>query len=102
VLGRPGADGTISTEVAIIADSPAYYHDIVTTGLPLSNDGKPVPEQATSACGLIPKRAKNIDVAKDFLNISSSPERVSESRARAEYSMQTVNREKRPVAARPQ
>ena len=35
-------DGSLSTEVAIIADQQDY-NDIVTYGLALSNDGKPVP-----------------------------------------------------------
>ena len=59
-------DGTISTEVAIIKNKQDY-DDIVTMGLPLSNDGKPVPSQAVNACFLIPKGAKNVAVAKDFL-----------------------------------
>ena len=59
-------DGTISTEVAIIADKEAY-NDIVTMGLPLSNDGKPVPALLTVVDWLIPKAAKNVEVAKDFL-----------------------------------
>jgi multiple sugar transport system substrate-binding protein len=66
-------DGTISTEVAIIADKEAYYHDIVTTGLPLSNDGKQVAAQAGVGCGLIPKGAKNVAVAKDFLKYLIQP-----------------------------
>jgi multiple sugar transport system substrate-binding protein len=66
-------DGTISTEVAIIADQQAYYHDMVTMGLALDNDGKPVPSQAPSACGLIPKGAKNVEVAKDFLKFLIQP-----------------------------
>ena len=66
-------DGTISTEVAIIKNKEDY-NDIVTMGLPLSNDGKPVPSQATPACGLIPKGAKNADVAKDFLKYLLQPE----------------------------
>ena len=41
-------DGTISTEVAIIKNEQDY-DDIVTMGLALSNDGKPVPSQATNA-----------------------------------------------------
>jgi multiple sugar transport system substrate-binding protein len=67
-------DGTISTEVAIIADKEAYYHDIVTMSLPLSNDGKPVPAQLTVANWLIPKAAKNVDVAKDFLKYLIQPQ----------------------------
>jgi multiple sugar transport system substrate-binding protein len=59
-------DGTISTEVALFADKDAY-NDIVTMGLPLSNEGKPVPAQLTVVDFVIPKGAKNVDVAKDFL-----------------------------------
>src|SRR5215813_420866 len=65
-------DGSISTEVAIIKKEQDY-NDIVTMGLPLGNDGKPVPSQAGSLCGLIPKGAKNIDVAKDFLKYLIQP-----------------------------
>jgi multiple sugar transport system substrate-binding protein len=65
-------DGTISTEVAII-DNKQDYDDIVTMGLPLDNDGKPVPCQVTATCGLIPKGAKNVDVAKDFLKYLIQP-----------------------------
>jgi multiple sugar transport system substrate-binding protein len=66
-------DGTISTEVAIISNQDDY-NDIVTMGLPLSNDGKPVPSQLTAANALIPKGAKNIDVAKDFLKYFIQPQ----------------------------
>jgi multiple sugar transport system substrate-binding protein len=65
-------DGTISTEVAII-DNQQDYHDILTMGLPLNNDGKPVPSQVNNACGLIPKGAKNVEVAKDFLKYLIQP-----------------------------
>jgi multiple sugar transport system substrate-binding protein len=59
-------DGSLSTEVAIIKNQQDY-NDIVTMGYALSNDGKPVPAQQGSLCGLIPKGAKNVAVAKDFL-----------------------------------
>jgi multiple sugar transport system substrate-binding protein len=65
-------DGTISTEVAVIHDSQAY-NDIVTMGLPLDNSGKPVPSQAGCGCALIPKGAKNVAAAKDFLKYLSQP-----------------------------
>src|SRR5207245_11137618 len=48
--------------------------DIVTMGLPLGNDGKPVPSQAGSFCGLIPKGAKNVAVAKDFFKYLIQPQ----------------------------
>jgi multiple sugar transport system substrate-binding protein len=70
-------DGTISTEVAIFKNQQ-NYNDIVTMGLPLSNDGKPVPSQAINACGLIPKGAKNVEVAKDFLKYFIQPKVNSE------------------------
>ena len=65
-------DGTISTEVAIFAKKEDY-NDIVTTGLALSNEGKPVPSQSASTCGMIPKGAKNVEVAKDFLKYLIQP-----------------------------
>ena len=65
-------EGSLSTEVAIIKNQQDY-NDIVTMGLPLSNDGKPVPAQQGSLCGLIPKGAKNVEVAKDFLKYLIQP-----------------------------
>jgi len=65
-------DGSLSTEVAIIKKAQDYS-DILTMGLALSNDGKPVPSQAGSLCGLIPKGAKNVEVAKDFLRYLIQP-----------------------------
>jgi len=65
-------DGSLSTEVAIIKNRQDY-DDIVTMGLPLSNDSKPVASVANSLCGLIPKGAPNIAVAKDFLKYLIQP-----------------------------
>jgi multiple sugar transport system substrate-binding protein len=65
-------DGTISTEVAVIHDED-NYRDIVTMGLPLGNDGKQVPSMAANGCGLLPKGAKNVEVAKDFLTYFIQP-----------------------------
>jgi multiple sugar transport system substrate-binding protein len=70
-------DGTISTEVAIIKDQQEY-DDIVVMGLPLSNDSKTVPTQVTNAGGMIPKGAKNIEVAKDFLKYLIQPKVAGE------------------------
>jgi len=66
-------DGSISTEVAIISKKQEY-DDILTMGLPLSNDGKPVPSRVGSVFGLIPKGAKNVEVAKDFLKYLIQPQ----------------------------
>jgi multiple sugar transport system substrate-binding protein len=65
-------DGTISTEVALWNDKEAY-NDILTLGLPLSNEGKPLPSVVGIAAAVVPKGAKNIPVAKEFLKYSIEP-----------------------------
>jgi multiple sugar transport system substrate-binding protein len=70
-------DGSISTEVAIY-NKKEEYDDIVTMGLALSNDGKLVPSQARTTGGLIPKGAKNVAVAKEFLTYLIEPKVVNE------------------------
>src|SRR6202166_86390 len=72
-------DGSLSTEVAVLSQGKKEdYDDIVTMGLALSNDGTPVPSRAGSLCGLIPKGAKNIPVAKDFLKYLIQPKVINE------------------------
>jgi multiple sugar transport system substrate-binding protein len=68
---------SLSTEVAIIKNQQDY-NDIVTMPLPLSNDGKPVPVEQGSLCGLIPKGAKNVEVAKEFLKYLIQPQVLNE------------------------
>ena len=70
-------DGTISTEVAIIKNKEEY-DDIVVMGLPLSNDGTVIPSQLTVTSKLIPKGAKNVEVAKDFLKYFIQPQVLNE------------------------
>jgi len=65
-------DGTISTEVALWKEKDEY-NDILTLDLPLSNDGTPLPSQIGAAVAVVPKGAKNIEVAKDFLKFSIEP-----------------------------
>jgi multiple sugar transport system substrate-binding protein len=65
-------DGTISTEVAIY-DKKEDYNDIVTMGLPLGNDGKPITNQIITNGAAIPKGAKNIPAAKEFLKYLAQP-----------------------------
>jgi multiple sugar transport system substrate-binding protein len=72
-------DGTISTEVAVLSQGKKDdYDSILTMGLALSNDGKPVPSQAGGLAGLIPKGAKNVVVAKDFLKYLIQPNVLNE------------------------
>src|SRR6202171_5765347 len=70
-------DGTISTEVAIFKNKEDS-DDVVTQGLPLDNNGKPVTAQVTHTGGMIPKGAKNVDVAKDFLKYLVQPQVLNE------------------------
>ncbi len=65
-------DGTISTEVALWGNKEEY-NDILTLGLPLSNDGKPLPSIQGTNAAVIPKGANNIAVAKEFLKYSIEP-----------------------------
>jgi multiple sugar transport system substrate-binding protein len=65
-------DGTISTELAMIHD-PDKYNDVVTLGLPNDNDGKPIASPLEVGGAFVPKGAKNVDVAKDFLKYVIQP-----------------------------
>jgi multiple sugar transport system substrate-binding protein len=67
-------DGKISTELAMINDNQAYYHDSVTMGLPNGNDGKPMPAQLGAGRGFIPQGAKNVVIVKEFMKFSSQPQ----------------------------
>jgi multiple sugar transport system substrate-binding protein len=70
-------DGTISTEVALY-HKKEEYDDIVTMSLPLDNAGKPVPAQLGVQGAFIPKGAKSVEVAKDFLKYIIQPKVVNE------------------------
>jgi multiple sugar transport system substrate-binding protein len=65
-------DGTISTELAMIHD-PEKYNDVVTLGLPNDNAGKPIPSALVVSGAFIPKGAKHIDVARDFVKYVIQP-----------------------------
>jgi multiple sugar transport system substrate-binding protein len=70
-------DGTISTEVAIY-DKKEDYDAIETRGLPLGNDGKPLTAQIITDGAMIPKGAKNITAAKEFLKYAAQPKVLNE------------------------
>jgi len=70
-------DGTISTEVAIY-DKKEDYNDVVTRGLPLGNDGKELTAQIIAFGPVIPKGAKNVPAAKEFLKYSVQPKVLNE------------------------
>jgi multiple sugar transport system substrate-binding protein len=70
-------DGSLSTEVALYKKK-AEYDDIVTHGMPLGNDGKEVPSPMPIFGALVPKGAKNITVAKEFLKYAAQPNTLNE------------------------
>jgi multiple sugar transport system substrate-binding protein len=71
-------DGSLSTELPHIKNTQEYEHDIITGRLPLSNDGKQLPVQAGVFGPMIPKGAKNVDVAKEFVKYAIQPEVLNE------------------------
>jgi multiple sugar transport system substrate-binding protein len=66
-------DGTLSTELAMIKDKKAFYEDMKTIAPKLKNDGTPMKTQVNAGGGFIPKGAKNIEVAKDFMKYFMQP-----------------------------
>jgi len=71
-------DGTLSPELAMIKDRKAYYDDAVVMGLPNRNDGTPMMAVTGAGGGFIPKGAKNVAVAKDFMKYFIQPTVMNE------------------------
>jgi multiple sugar transport system substrate-binding protein len=74
-------DGTLSTEVAVKEKHPDwYFKDMVTHGIGYPNDnaGKPIPAIVGVTSWMIPKGAKNVTVAKEFLKYFAQPKVVGE------------------------
>ena len=71
-------DGTLSTELAMISDKQAFYHDMQTLAPKLKNDGTPMKTQINAGGGFIPKGAKNAEVAKDFMKYFMQPDVMNE------------------------
>jgi multiple sugar transport system substrate-binding protein len=69
-------DGTISTEVAIKEQDER--NQVTTMGLTLDNSGKPMSAQLGVGGAFIPKGAKNIDVAKEFMKFLIQPNVVND------------------------
>ncbi len=67
-------DGTLSTELAMLRKQRDEYDDVVTMPPQLDNHGKQMMTQMNYAAAMIPKGAKNIEVAKDFQRYLITPE----------------------------
>lgn len=71
-------DGTLSPELAWKGHEKEYYHEMRVLSLPLMNDGKTqMPCQVGAGGGFIPKGAKNIEVAKDFMKFFIQPQVIN-------------------------
>jgi multiple sugar transport system substrate-binding protein len=66
-----------STEVAVY-NNKAEYDDILTHGMPVGDDGKELPSPMAVFGALIPKGAKNVTVATDFLKYAVRPNVLNE------------------------
>ena len=62
----------------MIRHEKAYYEEMRVTGLPLTNDGKTDARQVGAGGGFIPKGAKNVEVAKDFMRFFMQPQVMNE------------------------
>ena len=70
-------NGSMSMELALI-DRKEEYADNVTHSVANNNEGKPLPAQIGIFGAVIPKGAKNVEVAKDFLKYAIEPEVLNE------------------------
>jgi multiple sugar transport system substrate-binding protein len=71
-------DGTLSTELAMISNKQAFYHEMVTLAPKLKNDGTAMKTQVNAGGGFIPKGAKGMEVAKDFMKYFMQPKVMNE------------------------
>ena len=96
-------DGSLSTELAMIKDKQAYYEEMQTVGLPLSNDGKPMPAQV-GAGGCSSRRAPRTSRSprtSSVLHAAGGDEREPEGRAGPHGAVDTAHCEGRSLVARP-
>src|SRR6516162_4676492 len=70
-------DGSISTELALYSNREEY-NDILTHELPLSNDGEKLPAQVVGFGPVIPKGAKKVAAAKEYINYMREPKVLNE------------------------
>jgi len=79
-------NATISIAAAQMDKPDLYYKEIITRGVPLGNDGKPVASVLAIAPTIIPKGSKNVDAAKallrDFIQPANINAYLKETRAR--------------------
>ena len=67
-------DGTLSTELGMLRKQKDEYNDVITMPPQLDNNGQQMMTQMGIAATMIPKGAKNVEVAKDFQKFLITPE----------------------------
>ncbi len=72
-------DGTLSTELAMLRKQKAEYNDVITMPPQLDNNGKQMITQIGVAATMIPKGAKNVELAKDFMKFVINPRSTASS-----------------------
>jgi multiple sugar transport system substrate-binding protein len=71
-------DGTLSTELAMLRKQKDEYNEVLTIPPQLDNSGQQMITQIDPVASMIPKGAKNINVAKEFQKYLITPEANSE------------------------
>lgn len=72
-------DGTLSPELAMLKNNrKGYYEEAVVMGLPNRNDGTQMPAIQGAGGGFIPRGAKNVSTAKDFMTFFMQPQVTNE------------------------
>ena len=95
-------DGTLSTELAMIKDKQAFYHDMVTLAPISKNDGTPMKTQVGTGGGFIPKGAqerRGRQGLHEILHAAEGDEREPEGRSRPLGAGDPVARAYRSVLA---
>jgi multiple sugar transport system substrate-binding protein len=67
-------DGTLSTELGMLGKQKEEYNDVITAAPPKMADGSETPCGYGVNCLMIPKGAKNVEVAKDIVKYMSNVE----------------------------
>jgi multiple sugar transport system substrate-binding protein len=67
-------DGTLSTELGMLGKQKEEYNDVITLAPPKMADGSETPCGYGANCLMIPKGAKNVEVAKDIAKYMSDLE----------------------------
>ena len=76
-------NATISIAVAQMEKTEQYYKQIITMPQPNGPDGKPVTSLVSVKLAFIPKAAKHVDAAKDFLKYLIQPKNIGQYLAEA-------------------